>query len=211
MKWGYARVSTKTQSEDRQIAELKKYVDESNIKIDKASGKDFNRENYLLLKKDILRKGDELYIKSLDRFGRDKDMIKEELKDLKKKGIIIRILDVPTTLINFNNDENLKNKVNADWIMDMINNILIEVLGAFAEHERNYIKLRQKEGIAQYKLTGKTKTGNPMGRPSIGKPLFWDKYYRDYKDKKITANYAMKMLNLKRNTFYKLVKEEENK
>ena len=97
--FGYARVSTQHQNLDRQLHELKKYVkDEENIYIDKQSGKDFKRAAYQKMKA-ALRDGDELYIKSLDRLGRNKQMITDELRDLWKNGVFVHILDFPQTMI----------------------------------------------------------------------------------------------------------------
>ena len=197
--FGYARVSTKEQNLDRQIEELKKYVDnERNIIIDKASGKNFERDGYKSLKT-FAREGDEIYIKSLDRLGRNKDQIKDELKEFKDRGIIVRVLDVPTTLINLNQFGDMQKA-----IFDMINNILIEVLGTIAEQERNTIRTRQTEGIAIAKAKGKH-----LGRPKAEIPKNFELYYTQWKNEDITAVKAMELLGLKRTTFYKLVKEYE--
>ena len=127
--YGYARVSTREQNEDRQIEALKVYgVPEQNIIIDKASGKDTEREGYQYLKRQILRNGDTLVIKELCRLSRNKNDIKRELEEFKKMGIRVKILDIPTTLTEFPPEQ--------EWILDMINSILIEVLGSIAENER---------------------------------------------------------------------------
>lgn len=94
--YGYARVSTSGQKLDRQLISLIEYgVPKENIKCDEVSGKDFNRENYQLLKNDILREGDTLVIKELDRLGRNMDLIKEEWQYFSKNGINIVIIDTP--------------------------------------------------------------------------------------------------------------------
>jgi DNA invertase Pin-like site-specific DNA recombinase len=197
--FGYARVSTKEQNLDRQIEELKKYVEhERNIITDKASGKNFERDGYKSLKT-FAREGDEIYIKSLDRLGRNKDQIKDELKEFKDRGIIVRVLDVPTTLINLCQFGDMQKA-----IFDMINNILIEVLGTIAEQERNTTHARQTEGIAIAKAKGKH-----LGRPKAEIPKNFDLYYTQWKNGEITAVKAMDLLGLKRTTFYKLVKEFE--
>lgn len=199
--FGYARVSTKEQNIDRQLIELKKYVsDERDIIIDKASGKDFEREGYKVLKT-YARQGDEIYIKSLDRLGRNKDQIKEELKYFKDKGIIVRVLDIPTTLMSLEQFGEMQKA-----IFDMINNVLIEVLGTIAEQERNTIKLRQSEGIAVAKAKGKH-----LGRPKAELPKDFVKYYSQWKNGEITAGKCMELLELKRTTFYKLVNQYEGK
>ena len=97
-QFGYARVSTKEQKTDRQIKALTEYgIEERNIIIDKESGKDFNRKNYQSLKNTMLRRGDTLVIKSLDRLSRNKGDIKKELEYFKENGIRIKVLDLPTT------------------------------------------------------------------------------------------------------------------
>lgn len=195
-KYGYIRVSTKTQKEDRQIAELSKYVNPENMIVDKVSGKDFNREGYQTLKK-FIRTGDELYIKSLDRLGRNKSLIKEELEYFKTNGIIVRILDVPTTLMDFGKFEGMQSV-----IMDMVNNILIEVLGTIAETERTNIRTRQAEGIKQAKAKG-----IHCGRPKTEYPKNWSVAMELLEKKLINGVEAMNMLELKKTTYYKLLKQ----
>lgn len=144
--YGYARVSSREQNEDRQIESLSKFgVPQGNIIIDKRSGKDTEREGYQYLKRQILRKGDTIVIKELDRLSRNKSDIKRELEQLKAMGIRVKILDIPTTLTDFMPEQM--------WVMDMINSILIEVLGSIAENERNKIRSRQREGIEAAKRT----------------------------------------------------------
>ncbi len=165
--YGYARVSTREQNEDRQIEALTKFgVPEQNIIIDKASGKDAVREGYQYLKRQILRKGDTLVIKELDRLSRNKSDIKKELEELKAVGIRVKILDIPTTLTDFPPEQ--------EWVMDMINAILIEVLGAIAENERKKIRARQREGIAAAK-----KKNVRFGRPPKSLPEGWQKIMSD--------------------------------
>ena len=204
---GYARVSTKEQSLARQIQALSEYVSEDMIIVDKASGKDFNRDGYKSLKCGIgkLIKGDTLYVTSLDRLGRNKEQLKEELRYFQSIGVKVKILDIPSTLNNVEGN---------DWIFDMVNNIIIEVLTSIAEDERKRIKKRQAEGIALMRIIdGKRigKKGNAIGRPPKTLPENWVEIYNQWKNKKITATYAMEILNLKRNTFYNLVKKYENK
>ena len=136
MNIGYVRVSTAEQNEDRQIEALTNFgVSKDNIIVDKCSGKDTEREGYQYLKRQILREGDTLVIKELDRLSRNKADIKRELEEFKAKGIRVKILDIPTTLTDFPKEQM--------WVMDMINSILIEVLGAIAENERNKIRSQQ--------------------------------------------------------------------
>lgn len=199
MIFGYVRVSSKEQNEDRQLKALRNYekeLDYKNIFIDKESGKDFNRTNYQELKR-VLRSGDVLIIKELDRLGRNKEMVKEELDYFKKNKIRVKILNIPTTLIDLPEGQ--------EWVFDMINNILIEVLGAIAEEERNKIRARQREGIEIAKAAGKYK-----GRPLAPLPEEFPKLYKQWKDNKITAVQFTKLLGLKsRSTLYKYVKRYE--
>ena len=102
MKYGYLRVSTREQNESRQLEELIKYVDIKNIYLDKSTGKNFDREQYKLLK-EIIVPGDEIYFKELDRLGRNKVEVKEELEYFKKRNVLIHFLDIPTTMMNFQN------------------------------------------------------------------------------------------------------------
>lgn len=198
--FGYVRVSSKEQNLDRQIIALKDFSSElvnESIFIDKESGKDFNRDQYQELKK-ILRKGDTLLIKELDRLGRNKEAIKEELNYFKTLGVRVKILNIPTTLMELP-EENT-------WVIDMVNNILIEVLGAIAEEERNKIRERQAEGIAIAKELGKYK-----GRVSKELPKNFPSLYRRWKDGNITAVEFTKLLGYKsRNTLYRKIKQYEN-
>lgn len=195
--YGYARVSTKEQNLDRQTVELKKYVDDRYIFTDKASGKDMDRVQYQLLRK-VAQKGDNIYIKSLDRLGRNKQQIKQELEYYKSEGVRVKILDIPTTMMDIQEGQ--------EWLIDMINNLLLEVLSTMAEHERINIKTRQAEGIAVLKSKN---NGKGIGRPKAEYPKNFDKIYNQWKNKDITAVEAMELLELKKNTFYKLVKKFE--
>ena len=190
--FGYARVSSKEQHEDRQIEALTKYgVSKDNIIVDKCSGKDTEREGYQYLKKQILRNGDTLVVKELDRLSRSKSDIKKELEFFKEKGVHIRILDIPTTLTDFP-DEQM-------WVMDMINAILIEVLGSIAENERMKIRRRQREGI-----DAAIKKNVKFGRPAILKPENFDAVIAKVDSKEISVSQALSLLNISRSSFYRL-------
>lgn len=207
---GYARVSTSEQNLDRQLQALSQYVEPDMIVTDKASGKSLSRPGYQSLKVGIgkLVEGDTLYIKSLDRLSRNKEDLKKELQYFKDKGIKVKILDMPTTMTDFPMEQ--------AWIGDMITNIMIEVLSSIAQNERETTRQRQLEGLAAMPTdsTGKKisrRTGNPIGRPPVTYPKKWDSVYKDWQDKKITARQAMRLLNLKPNSFYKLAKEYSEK
>ena len=190
--YGYARVSSREQNEDRQIEALKNFgVSTENIIVDKCSGKDTEREGYQYLKRQILRSGDTLVIKELDRLSRNKNDIKYELEYFKEAGVRVKILDIPTTLTDFPAEQM--------WVMDMINAILIEVLGSIAENERNKIRSRQKEGIIAAK-----KKNVKFGRPKINTPDNWNDISEQVKAKELTVSQAIKLLNISRSSYYRL-------
>lgn len=200
MIYAYLRVSAKDQNLDRQIVGVKDYCPgllDENIFADKKSGKDFNRKEYIRLKS-LLRPDDELIIKELDRLGRNKEEIKAELREFKERKVIVRILNVPTTLIDYQGQE---------WIFDMVNNILIEVLGAISEEERNKIRSRQREGIdAMPVIDGKkvsVKTGREMGRPKKEISDF-QKILQKQKDGEITVKQGCSILGIGRSKWYEL-------
>lgn len=145
--YGYARVSTREQHLDRQIKALRDHgIEERDIVTDHASGANLERPGYTALKGTMLRDGDTLVVKSLDRLSRNKEHIIQELQYFKNHHIKIQVLDLPTTMIDLPDGQ--------QWVFDMINNILIEVLSSIAEQERLTIKQRQAEGIAVAKEKG---------------------------------------------------------
>ena len=155
----------------------------------------------------MFKSGDVVIVKELDRLGRNKEQIKKELTWFNEHNIRVKILNIPTTLEDLSADNS--------WVMDMVNNILIEVYSALAEEERLKIRRRQREGIAVMPVdsVGKKiskKTGRYMGRPVVDYPNNWNEVYTEWKDKKITAVKAMDLLDLKKGTFYNLVKKYES-
>ena len=207
MIYGYARVSTKEQNEQRQIEALINYgVEGKYIKVDKASGKNFNREKYQLLKNEILRTGDTLVIKELDRLGRNMDDIKKEWQDLIKMGIDIEIIDTP--ILNTGNKTDLEK--------NLISNIVFELLSYMAEKERIKIRQRQREGIDCMPVdpvTGKKyskKTGKLTGRPVKNEyPKDWEEKYKLYKDGVLKAKQMQQLYNWPKSTFYYMIKQYE--
>lgn len=194
----YARVSSKTQNEDRQIQAFKSMgADDRDIIVDKASGKDLNRPGYTALKTTMLREGDTIIITELDRLSRKKSDIKKELEYFKDNNIRLKILNIPTTMIDFSEDQS--------WIQDMVNNIVIEVMGSIAEDERNRIRKRQEEGLAAAKAKGVK-----LGRPSVQPPHNWDTVIQQWENGDIKAVEAMKITGIKKNTFYKLYKNNKS-
>lgn len=195
--YGYARVSTQQQNLDRQVIELSKYVDGELIFTDKQSGKDMDRPQYQILRR-VAQKGATIYIHSLDRLGRNKQQIKQELEYYKDKGVRVKILDIPTTTMDIQEGQ--------EWLIDMINNLLLEVLSTMAEQERIKIRERQAQGIAAHKAKN---DGKGTGRPRIEYPDNFKGIYKTWKAGEITAVKAMEQLDVKKNTFYRLVKDYE--
>lgn len=194
----YARVSTGEQNLDRQIEAFKELgAKDKYIICDKASGKDIDRPNYLMLRNSLLRSGDTLVVKSLDRLSRRKADIKNELEYYKSIGVRVKIMDLPTTMVDIDGQE---------WIVEMVNNIIIEVLSSIAEQERKTTKQRQKEGIE-----AAHKKGKHLGRPKVTFPDNWQENYDIWRSGQITATEAMSRMGLTRSSFYKLVKIYQNK
>lgn len=193
--YGYIRVSSKEQNLDRQRTAMLEFgIDERDIIEDKVSGKDFDRKGYMVLKDSLLRSGDTLVVKELDRLGRNMDHIKTEWQELQAKGVDIIIIDTP--ILNTSNKSDLEKK--------LISNIVFELLSYMAEKERIKIRTRQAEGIALAKSKGLYK-----GRKKIEIDNF-ESVFKDWKAGKMTAVEAMKLLGVKKNTFYRRVKEYEN-
>ncbi len=190
--YGYARVSTREQNTDRQIEALIRFgVPEQNIIIDKASGKDTNREGYHYLTRQILRHGDTLVIKELDRLSRNKADIKRELEQFKDMGVRVKILDIPTTLTEFPPEQL--------WIQDMVTAILIEVLGSIAENERNKIRARQREGIEAAK-----RRNVRFGRPPAPLPENWREIMAAVKRGEMRPVDAMREMGISHSRFYRI-------
>lgn len=200
MTYFYNRVSAKDQNLARQLAEAKAYKNVDEVFCDKQSGKTYDRPEYERLKS-IVREGDEVIVKEMDRLGRNKAATKEEIQWFKDHGIILRILELPTTLIDFNGQE---------WIQEMINNMLIEVLATIAEQEVKKIDRRRAEGIAAMPVVnGKKvslKTGRTYGRQSLEIPDF-EKFLEKQKRGEIAVTECCKALNISRGTWYNKVAE----
>ena len=196
MIYGYVRVSTKEQNEDRQLIALKEVgVQEKNIYLDKQSGKDFNRPQYKkLLRK--LKKDDLLYIKSIDRLGRNYEEIQQQWRLLtKEKDIDIVVLDMPL----------LDTRRGKDLMGTFLSDIVLQVLSFVAENERTNIRQRQAEGIAAAKAKGVK-----YGRPPM--PLL-DNFYEVHKawrTKKLTLKQAAAACNMPVGTFYGKARKFEN-
>lgn len=190
MKYGYVRVSTKEQNIDRQLSCMyAQGLNDKTIFIDKQSGKDFERDEYQKLKK-ILKSGDLLIIKSIDRLGRNYDMIIDEWKDIVNRlNVDIVVLDMPL-LDTRTEGKNLVGK--------FISDIVLQILSFVAENERENIKKRQAEGIRIAKEKGKH-----LGRPKLPLPENFNTIADQYKKKEITLTEALLSLKMNRSTFYK--------
>lgn len=194
--FGYCRVSSTDQKEDRQLeAMLDLGISERDIFVDKCSGKNFDRPQYQALKVQ-LREGDILVIKSIDRLGRNYKQICEEWREITREiKANIKVLDMP--VLDTTRTEGL--------IGEVISDIVLQLLSYVAEQERAFIKQRQAEGIKLAKEKGKR-----LGKPPIEYPENWNNVYKVWKSGAITAREAMKQLNLKPTSFYKLAKKYKN-
>ena len=197
-KYGYIRVSSQDQNEDRQVKAMEELgIDKRLIFLDKQSGKDFNRPEYYYLKR-ILHKGDILYIESLDRFGRNKKEILAEWKELTDRGVDIVVMDMP--LLDTTKFKEL------NGLDTLIRDIVLQLLSWAAEDELKRIKARQEDGIAAAKAKGKH-----LGRPKIQFPPNFKNEYDKWKAGDITAKKCMESLALSSSTFYRMVKAYEKK
>lgn len=191
MIYFYARVSSKDQNIGRQMEAAKSYKPIDKAFIDKESGKDFDRVEYQKMKAELKPK-DEVVVLSLDRLGRAKEATKGEIRWFKDQGVTLRILNVPTSLIEFDGQE---------WIGDMVNNILIEVLASYAEQERREIRQRQAEGIALNR-----KLGLPYGRPKKTREGFME-LLKMQQAGRVTVDEAVSQLGISRSTWYNRARE----
>lgn len=192
--FGYVRVSARDQNIDRQMVVMDKLkIPESNLFIDKLSGKDFNRPNYKRMVKKM-RAGDVLYIKSIDRLGRDYTEIIEQWRILtKKKKVDIVVVDFPLL------DTRKKDK---DLTGTFIADLVLQILSYVAQTERENIKQRQKEGITAAKAKGVR-----FGRPAKDVPEDFFEIYKIWKKKKISLREAARRLEVDHNTFKKWASE----
>lgn len=197
MNYGYARVSTISQNLDRQLDELLKVgIDEKHIYTDKESGKDFNRTNYKKLCRK-LKPGDVLFIKAIDRLGRNYNMVLDEWRILtKEKGIDIVVIDMPLL------DTRIEGK---NLVGKFIADVVLQVLSFVAENERETMRQRQAEGIRMAKLRGVK-----FGRPSVDIPVGFEEIAVKYKNKEITCLEAIEKSRLTRGTFYRKLRLIDN-
>ncbi len=209
---GYARVSSKDQNEERQLAKIRSLgIEDKFIFLDKQSGKDFEREQYQIMRK-IIREGDIIYFDSLDRLGRDYDETLIEWKYITRElNADIVCLDNEALFDSrkYKMMDTIDEKGQRTGYGKLMEDQLLSLLAYVAESERNKIKTRQREGIDLCLASGKTKTGNPYGRPEIKiDERAFNKVYRQYQEKAITVTDASKLLNITRQKFYRLIAKQ---
>lgn len=194
--YGYVRVSSRDQNEGRQMAALQEMsVQTKNIFMDKQSGKDFDRPQYKRMVRK-LKRDDLLYIKSIDRLGRNYEEILEQWRILtKEKGIDIVVLDMPL----------LDTRRGKDLMGTFLSDIVLQVLSFVAENERTNIRQRQAEGIATAKAHGVK-----FGRPALPYPDNFQEVHRDWRKKKITLRQAAEACGMPVGTFYGKARKFEN-
>lgn len=191
--YGYVRVSSIDQNEDRQLVALReKNVTDNNTFIDKQSGKNFDRPQYQKMKKQLVR-GDLLYILSIDRLGRNYEEIQNQWRVLTKEiGIDICVIDMPL----------LDTRQGKDLMGTFIADLVLQILSFVAQSERENIKKRQKQGIAAAKARGVK-----FGRPEIKAPENFENIVRQWEKNQISIQDALQQCNMSEATFYRRVRE----
>lgn len=193
MEYGYIRVSTREQNEQRQLIAMQEFgIPQNRIYMDKQSGKDFERKNYKRMVRK-LKKDDTLVVKSIDRLGRNYEEILEQWRIItKEKQAAIVVLDMPL----------LDTRQNRDLTGTLIADIVLQLLSYVAQTEREFIRQRQAEGIAAAKRNGVKFGRKPMERPAAFCVL-----QKQWQDQKISARAAAKQLGITHSTFLRWVKE----
>lgn len=208
-RYGYHRTSTREQHLDRGIAEITAYCSANNLELEKIftdqqTGKNFNRPRYTIMKEDVLRAGDELIITEVDRLGRNKQETLRELQYYRDNGIRVKILELPTTLMDLSAMDNAM----ARMIMETINNMLIELYATMAQAEIEKKEKRQKEGIQAKKERGEW---DDYGRPAVITVDEFAKEYASVVNGEIRPFELMKKLGMSKPTFYRYVTKLKNK
>ncbi len=193
-KYGYVRVSSTDQNEERQLVLMvEKGINAKNVFVDKQSGKDFERTAYRRMLK-RLRGGDLLYISSIDRLGRNYEEIQKQWRILTKDiGVDICVIDMP--LLDTRNGKDLMGTFIAD--------LVLQILSFVAQSERENIKSRQAQGIAAAKANGVK-----FGRPRTLLPEDFDKIVKDLKKGKLSTDAALELCNMSKSTFYRRIREQ---
>ena len=210
VSYAYVRGSSTEQNPERQVEAIRNYcpdIPPGNIFLDKQSGRTFERPRYQAMKGAIENVAEalrgietiQLIVEEVDRLGRNAAQVKEELAWFQRLGVVVRILELPTTLANASGENG--------WVLEMVSNILVEVYSAMAEQENEKRAKRQREGIALAKARGVYQGRKPV---AIDRNAF-ERVYSRWKAGECTARKAMDMLGMKRSTFYRHVKQfEEN-
>ena len=193
-KYGYVRVSSTEQNEGRQLVAMEELnIPSAHIFVDKQSGKDFNRPNYTAMM-EKLNEGDVLYIKSIDRLGRNYEEIQNQWKTLtKEKGVDICVIDMPL----------LDTRLHKDLIGTFISDIVLQILSFVAQSERENIRSRQREGIRSAKARG-VQFGRPIKKP----PENFKLLVKEWEQGKISFEQILAETGLKEATFYRRLREQ---
>ena len=193
MEFGYIRVSTREQNEQRQLIAMQEFgIPQNRIYMDKQSGKDFERRNYKKMVRK-LKKDDTLVVKSIDRLGRNYEEILEQWRIItKEKQAAIVVLDMPL----------LDTRQNRDLTGTLIADIVLQLLSYVAQTEREFIRQRQAEGIAAAK-----RNGVQFGRKPMDRPAAFYELQKQWQDQKISARAAAKQLGITHSTFLRWAKE----
>ena len=202
-RYGYHRTSTREQHLDRGIAEITAYCEQNQLELeriftDQQTGKNFNRPRYQVLKEDVLRSGDELIITEVDRLGRNKRDTLKELQYFRDHNIRVKILELPTTLMDISKLDNTM----AQMLMETVNNMLIELYAAMAQAEIEKKEKRQREGIEAKKARG---DWDDYGRPSAIAIEDFKIHYQKVIDGQIRPTELMKQLGISKSTYYRYV------
>ena len=204
-RYGYHRTSTREQHLDRGIAEITAYCEQNQLELEKIftnqqTGKNFNRPRYQVLKEDVLRSGDELIITEVDRLGRNKQETLKELQYFRDHNIRVKILELPTTLMDISKLDNSM----AQMLMETVNNMLMELYAAMAQAEIEKKEKRQREGIQAKKDRG---DWEDYGRPSAYTTEEFKKYYQSVLDGELRPTELMRELKISKTTYYRYVKQ----
>jgi DNA invertase Pin-like site-specific DNA recombinase len=202
-RYGYHRTSTREQHLDRGIAEITAYCEQNQLELeriftDQQTGKNCNRPRYQVLKEDVLRSGDELIITEVDRLGRNKRDTLKELQYFRDHNIRVKILELPTTLMDISKLDNTM----AQMLMETVNNMLIELYAAMAQAEIEKKEKRQREGIEAKKARG---DWDDYGRPSAIAIEDFKIHYQKVIEGQIRPTELMKQLGISKSTYYRYV------
>lgn len=204
-RYGYHRTSTREQHLDRGIKEITAYCEQNGLEMEKIftdqqTGKNFNRPRYQVLKEDVLRTGDELIITEVDRLGRNKQETLKELQYYRDNGVRVKILELPTTLMDLSKLDNAM----ARMLMEAINNMLIELYAAMAQAEIEKKEKRQREGIDAEKNRGEW---DDYGRPAIMSQDEFADQYKKVLSGELRPFELMKQHGMSKSIFYRYVKK----